>query len=145
MDQGATQARPIYRVASRLISGLVETLFKVHIADKTNWRALLKGDGDPCDLEEIRLRLASECVTELDNLVQTHGIGSITELPEEPEVRISYPVQEYPVKVSSFNLDKTPSVGGTLMGIKGQYLLFDTGVINMRKYGGYQLSLIAAG
>jgi hypothetical protein len=43
--------------------------------------------------------------------------------------------------VKSFNLDKTPSVGGTLMGIKGQYLIFDTGVINMRKYGGYQLSL----
>jgi hypothetical protein len=27
------------------------------------------------------------------------------------------------------------------MGIKGQYLIFDTGVINMRKYGGYTLSL----
>jgi hypothetical protein len=43
--------------------------------------------------------------------------------------------------VSSFNLDKTPGVEGTLLGIKGQYLIFDTGVINMRKYGGYQLSL----
>jgi hypothetical protein len=32
-------------------------------------------------------------------------------------------------------------VGGTLMGIKGQYLIFDTGVINIRKYGGYSLSL----
>ncbi|MEE9397603.1 MAG: DUF2797 domain-containing protein, partial [Methylococcales bacterium] len=29
---------------------------------------------------------------------------------------------------------------GTLMGIKGQYLIFDTGVINIRKYGGYSLT-----
>ena len=43
--------------------------------------------------------------------------------------------------MKSFNLDKTPLVGGTLMGIKGQYLMFDTGVINMRKYGGYKLSV----
>ena len=27
------------------------------------------------------------------------------------------------------------------MGIKGQYLIFDSGVINMRKYGGYHISL----
>ena len=145
MDQGATQARPIYRVSSRLYSGLVETAFKAYIADKTNWRAMLKGDGEPADLEEVRVQLAADCAAELDELVQAHGIAAITELPDEPEVRISYPVTEYPVKVSSFNLDKTPTVGGTLMGIKGQYLLFDAGVINMRKYGGYHLSLSATG
>ena len=60
---------------------------------------------------------------------------------EEHVSRIDYPVLEYPAKVSSFNLDKLPSAGGTLLGIKGQYLIFDAGVINMRKYGGYQLSL----
>jgi hypothetical protein len=145
MDQGATQARPVYRVSSRLHSGLVETVFKAHVADKTNWRAMLKGDGDPVDLEEVRRRLVADCAAELDELIQAHGLSAITELPDEPETRISYPVLEYPVKVTSFNLDKTPTVGGTLMGIKGQYLLFDTGVINMRKYGGYQLSLSGAG
>jgi hypothetical protein len=55
--------------------------------------------------------------------------------------RSRYPVLEYPTKVKSFNLDKSPRAGGTLLGIKGQYLIFDSGVINMRKYGGYQLSL----
>jgi hypothetical protein len=30
---------------------------------------------------------------------------------------------------------------GTLMGIKGQYLILDTAVINMRKYGGYHLQV----
>lgn len=145
MDQGATQARPIFRVDTRLHSGLVETLFKDHIADKTNWQAMLKGNAEPCDLEQVRRRLMTDCADELDSLAQQHGIQAITELPGEPETHINYPVLEYPTRVTSFNLDKTPSIGGTLVGIKGQYLMFDTGVINIRKYGGYQLSLYTSG
>ena len=141
MDQGATQAQPIFRVDTRLHSGLVESLFKNHIADKTNWQAMLKGPAEPRDLEQARERLMTECAGDIDKLRQQHGLQSVTILAGEPETRINYPVLEYPTKVKSFNLDKTPSVGGTLMGIKGQYLIFDTGVINMRKYGGYQLSL----
>jgi hypothetical protein len=128
-------------VSSRLHSGLVEAAFKAHIADKTNWQAMLKGDAEPVDLGDIRRRLMVDCARELNDLVQSHGIQSITELPDEADVHIRYPVLEYPIKVTSLNPDKTPSLGGTLLGIKGQYLLFDTGVINMRKYGGYQLSL----
>lgn len=145
MDQGATQARPIFRVSNRLQSGLVETTFKAHIADKTNWQAMLKGDAEPRDLEEVRRRLMVECAHELGALTQTHGIQAITELPEEADVHIRYPVLEYPTKVKSLNLDKTPVIGGTLLGIKGQYLMFDTGVINMRKYGGYHVSLQTTG
>ena len=145
MDQGATQARPIFRVSTRLYSGLVETLFKNHIADKTNWQAMLKGDAEPCDFEQTRQHLMRECADELDALGQEFGIEAITELASEPDTHIKYPVLQHPTKVSSFNLDKTPSVGGTLMGIKGQYLIFDSGVINMRKYGGYHVSLSTIG
>lgn len=145
MDQGATQARPIFRVSTRLYSGLVETLFKSHIADKTNWQAMLKGDAEPCDFEQTRQHLMRECADELDALGQEFGIEAITELASEPDTHIKYPVLQHPTKVSSFNLDKTPSVGGTLMGIKGQYLIFDSGVINMRKYGGYHVSLSTIG
>jgi len=141
MDQGATQAQPIFRVDTRHHSGLVEHLFKDHIADKTNWQAMLKGDADPCDLEAARERLVAECAADIEGLRQAYGLQSITELAGAEETRITYPVLEYPLKVRSFNLDKTPSVAGSLTGIKGQYLIFDTGVINMRKYGGYQLSL----
>jgi hypothetical protein len=142
MDQGATQAQPIFRVDTRLHSGLVETVFKKHIADKTHWQAMLKGDAQPCDLEQARQRLLAECAGEIDDLQRQFGLQAITVLEEHPETRISYPVLEYPTRVSSFNLDKVPEVGGTLLGIKGQYLVFDSGVINLRKYGGYQLSLI---
>jgi hypothetical protein len=143
MDQGATQAMPIFRVATRLDSGLVETLFKDHVADKTNWQAMLKGSAEPRDLSKARADLMADCATALEALQKERGIQSITELSDESVVQINYPVLEYPIKVKSFNLDKTPSIGGTLTGIKGQYLIFDTGVINMRKYGGYHLSLSA--
>ena len=141
MDQGATQAQPIFRVDTRLHSGLVEAVFKNHIADKTNWQAMLKGDEPPRDLEQARTRLLAECAGEIDELQHQFGLQAITVLEGHQETRISYPVLEYPSRVKSFNLDKVPEVGGTLLGIKGQYLIFDSGVINMRKYGGYQLSL----
>jgi hypothetical protein len=32
-------------------------------------------------------------------------------------------------------------VEGTLLGIKGQYLMLDTGVLNVRKFGGYQIQM----
>ncbi len=56
-------------------------------------------------------------------------------------VEIEYPVEHYPEKVKSLNLDKTPLVEGVLMGIKGQYLILDSGVINIRKYSGYKLDV----
>ena len=141
MDQGATQAQPIFRVSTRLYSGLVETLFKNHIADKTNWQAMLKGNADDRDLEAERQILIEACAADVAALQEAHGIQSIEVLEGADPITISYPVLEFPKKVSSFNLDKTPVIGGTLMGIKGQYLIFDGGVINMRKYGGYQVAL----
>jgi len=141
MDQGASQAQAIFRVSSRLHSGLVEVVFKNHVADKTHWQAMLKGPAQPRDLEEARCQLMEACADDIEQLRQQQGLQAITVLEGEPQTCISYPVLEYPVKVKSVNLDKTPGVRGTLMGIKGQYLIFDTGVINMRKYGGYQLSL----
>ncbi len=141
IDQGASQAQPIFRVASRHLSGLVETAFKNHIADRTNWQAMLKGAADERDLETCRRELMMLCADDIDALQAEHGLQALTVLEAAPEIRIDYPVLEYPQKVSSFNLDKTPRICGLLTGIKGQYLLFDSGVINMRKYGGYQLSL----
>jgi len=62
---------------------------------------------------------------------------------EKTVINITYPVIQYPEKVKSLNLDKTPEVSGILQGIKGQYLIFDTGVINIRKYTGYNITMVA--
>ena len=52
---------------------------------------------------------------------------------------IRYPVLEFPKTIKSHNFDKNPLVEGTLVGIKGQYLMFDTGVINIRKFSSYDV------
>lgn len=141
MDQGATQAMPILRVASRFQSGLVETVFKPHIADKTNWQAMLKGPSEHRDLEAERQRLMILCADQIAALQQQHGLQALVVLEQQTVTGIEYPVLEYPRKVTSFNFDKNALVAGTLLGIKGQYLILDTGVINLRKFGGYQVAL----
>ncbi len=141
MDQGATQALPIFRVDTRLLSGLVEVICKSHVADKTDWRKMLKGDGEPMDLAARRDELLELCANELDELREEQGDEAISLLPEAEVVDIRYPVTEYPAKVTALNLDKTPEVEGILKGIKGQYLILDSGVLNIRKYGGYDVVL----
>jgi hypothetical protein len=139
IDQGATQALPMYRVASRHISGLLEVIIKNHVADKTDWRKMLKGDPEPMDLAVKRDELFVECETEIHRLSDTLPKDSIQQLSDESVTSIDYPVMEYPAKVTSLNFDKTPTVAGVLLGIKGQYLILNCGVINMRKFGGYEI------
>lgn len=142
IDQGATQARALFRVQNRRMSGLVETLFKSEVADKTNWRNMLKGTSDVMDLEREQERLIGLLYEGLDVLQSEFGLQSITDLSAENETHeFTYPVLEYPTKITSINAEKSPLVEGVLMGIKGQYWMLDTGVINIRKYTGYQASL----
>ena len=41
--------------------------------------------------------------------------------------------------VTRLNFKKTDELSGVLQGIKGQYLLFDTGVFNVREHTGYEI------
>ncbi|WP_275546247.1 DUF2797 domain-containing protein [Pseudomonas sp. Marseille-Q0931] len=141
IDQGATQALPILRVATRQQSGFVEDLLRSQVADKTNWRALLKGDAAPVDLLAIREQLFDSCGAGISELQQRFGLQAIQPLSAAEVLEIRYPIEAYPAKITSFNLDKQPLAEGTLLGIKGQYLMFDTGVINIRKYTAYQLAI----
>ena len=143
MDQGAVQALPIFRVANRLQSGLVEVVFKDYVADKTNWRRMLKGEVDDLDLCAIRDQLLEKTSAAIGELQQRFGIQAVQAIVDAEQVEIKYPVVEYPTKVTSFNFDKNALVEGTLMGIKGQYLILDTGVINMRNFGGYHIEFSA--
>jgi len=141
MDQGAIQALPIFRVETRQQSGFVEVIFKGHISDKTNWRAMLKGEVEKEDLHAKRDELFSELKKEIQDLQQKFGIQAIQTIQDAEVQEINYPVTQYPTKISSFNLEKNPDIKSKLTGIKGQYLIFDTGVINIRKYAGYEISI----
>lgn len=141
IDQGATQALPIFAVSTRLQSGLVETALAQFIADKTNWRALLKGVNDDMDLKVRADELIPQIDERLGDIRLKFGEDAVTRLDEDI-TSINYPVLQYPTKITSFNFDKKPEVEGTLLGIKGQYLIFDNGVINIRKFGSYEVELV---
>ena len=137
MDQGATQALPIYRAKNRYMSGLLEVLLANHVADKTDWRKMLKGVAEEVDLPARRDELLAQCKPEIAALKSQYGEDAFIALQENTITTIEYPVTQYPSKITSLNLDKTPTLSGKLTGIKGQYLIFDSGVINIRKYAGY--------
>lgn len=141
IDQGATQALPVFRVASRLDSGLAEVVFAMHVADKTAWQAMLKGANGALDMLAERDRLLEACAADMAALRQARGINAISDVRDVPTTEIEYPVLQYPEKVKSLTFDKQSEVSGTLLGIKGQYLILDTGVINMRRHAGYDISL----
>lgn len=142
IDQGAIQAMPIFRVKSRYQSGLVEVMFKSHVSDRTDWRKMLKGQVEAVDLPAKRDELMTECHDEIAILQQRFGEQAIMPLSDQDVVEIDYPVQQYPEKVTSQNFDKTPEISGILHGIKGQYLILDSGVLNIRKFSGYHITLM---
>ncbi|HCA35137.1 MAG TPA: DUF2797 domain-containing protein [Gammaproteobacteria bacterium] len=143
IDQGATQALAVMRVRSRLQSGVLEVMFKQHVADKTNWRDMLKGAAVELDMAAERDRLLAACQGAISELEDQFGFFAISKLSGIEPVSIEYPVAQYPEKISSFNFDKDPEVSGKLLGIKGQYLILDGGVINLRRFSGYEVELSA--
>lgn len=140
LDQGARQALPIFSTTSRRMAGYIEAKLAEKIADKTDWRALLKSEASVLDLVALREALLKDFSTELNQLAHA--------FPEEFQSVVShgvqefaYPVMQYPTKVTSLGFDKTAVITGKVQGIKGQYLILDSGVLNLRKFTGYELKV----
>ena len=129
IDQGAVQGLVIARTPERRLAGALEVALARHMADKTNWRKMLKGEVEAVDLTEWRQR-ALAWVPE--NLRQYW-------MEDQAVQVLHYPVQALPEKIVSHNLDKEPAFTDRLTGIKGQYLIFEHRVINLRKYAGYHI------
>lgn len=134
VDQGAAQAIVLGIVPNRFHSGLVESHFRdqLGLKDRTAWQTMLKSEPELLDLLEIQSKAV------------LNWPESVPMSPAQDNLlkHIKYPILEYPKKVSSLNLDKDPNIQGKLMGIKGQYLMLDSGVINLRKYQGYEFEII---
>lgn len=132
IDQGAHEAIEIVEVPNRYLAGITEVALKEHIADKTNWRKMLSNTVEDEDLKSCRDRL-KEYIPEA---VKPYFIDF------NEETVMEFPVLQYPEKIKSLNLEKTPDYTGVLKGIKGQYLIFeDQTVFNVRNYEGYVVEL----
>jgi hypothetical protein len=133
MDQGASFALPFVKVKKRKDSGLIEVKIAKEIGDKTNWRKMLKNEIEDIDLIKMKKKLLSQFKDLLDKYE--------AEVCDDELYTFHYPVEKYPDKIKSLNFDKNPHIEGQLLGIKGQYLIFDSGVINIRRHQGYHIQL----
>ena len=132
IDQGAVQAIPIVEVPNRYLAGITEVALKNHFADKTNWQKMLKNEVPNMDLISERNKVFDWLPNEVKDYFPK----------EEKIIQLDFPVLQYPKKVTSLNLDKTPNFSGKLAGIKGQYLIFEDGtVFNVRTYEGYVVKM----
>lgn len=131
IDQGALRAIPIAEVPTRKLAGELEVKISQHIPDKTNWRKMLSGDVDDIDLLEVREQIRSIVPDEYQNYL----------LNTEDIYEFAYPVLETPEKIKSLSFDKQDAIGGRLLGIKGQYLILDHAVLNIKKHSGYKVEI----
>ncbi|MGQ8337445.1 DUF2797 domain-containing protein [Sunxiuqinia sp. A32] len=133
IDQGASSAIKLAQTPNRHIAGIIEVFLKNHYSDKTNWREMLQNKVDgSIALSEEKSKAAALLPAELRQYVSDDD--SVTDLV--------YPVENYPSVVKSLNFEKAPTIEGKLLGIKGQYLIFDQNqVLNIRRHNGYHLSI----
>jgi len=134
IDQGAMFALPAIEFSSRRDSGIVENTLAKFVSDKTSWQKMISSDSTPIDLVQKKEELLKKI--KLDELVKDYKVLNQTTI-----TRIEYPIHKYPTKKVSYKPDKTKPIEDTLVGVKGQYLLFEKGVINLRSYGGYYMDL----
>ncbi|GAB7258264.1 DUF2797 domain-containing protein [uncultured Polaribacter sp.] len=132
IDQGAHEAIEIVEVPNRYLAGITEVALKEHVADKTNWRKMLKNDIEDVNLVEWREKLKEFIPDEAKEYF----------IENNSETNINFPVRKYPAKPKSLNLIKTPKYSGKLVGVKGQYLIFeDETVFNVRSNEGLVVSI----
>ena len=132
IDQGAHEAIEIVEVPNRYLAGITEVALKEHVADKTNWRKMLKNDIEDENLVEWRDRLKQ--------YIPEEAIPYFIE--NNTETNLNFPVLKYPATPKSLNIEKQKTYKGKLVGIKGQYLIFeDETVFNIRSNEGLVVSI----
>ena len=133
IDQGASFAIPLVEVPNRYLAGITEVALKNYFSDKINWKKMLANDIAPIDLVARR--------NETKGLLPHEVMQYFDTTPEQLCI-LDYPVLQYPKKISSLNLATTPNYHGTLVGVKGQYLIFEDGtVLNVRSYEGFVVEI----
>jgi hypothetical protein len=132
VDQGAVRTIKLIVTPNRYSAGIAEVSLKEMFADKTNWRKMLQGIDEEIDLAEMKRKA----------LKALSNMGIASDVADDLEYWIDYPVKQYPQSVSSINFDKSSTAKGKLMGIKGQYLIFESNeVLNIRTHTGYEVEM----
>ncbi len=133
IDQGAIKGIILAKTPNRNMAGRIEVFLKQFFADKTDWRKMLTANIDnSIDLFKEKQKAVDLLDNEFKKFV--YNDNTIYE--------INYPVIKYPEKVKSIGFDKFSDFEKKLIGIKGQYLIFDDNtVLNIRKHNGYFIDI----
>lgn len=136
IDQGAHEALEILEAPNRFLAGITEVALKNHVADKTNWRKMLKTNPETLEEVESLMVWRDKLKAFIPEEAQSYFITA------DKETSIEFPVLYYPEKPKSLNFSKTKNYKGVLKGIKGQYLIFeDNTVCNIRGNEGFVVRL----
>jgi len=156
IDQGAIQGLAIISTKSRYQAGLIEAVLAKKISDKTAWRKMLAFDVKPIDLIAASFQLLNDCrreIQEIKDQFSNDSIEILANLSSKDVVSIQYPIDpkfyeelqqsNSKVNVTSLNISKiiqsSKIISDQLLAIKGQYLIFSKGVINIRNLTGYEI------
>lgn len=132
ISQGAVQAVELGSTRARIHAGIIEVALKRRFRDRTDPRVMLTSTPPFQDLVSLRREVLEE-----------EDFGVDFEASHEGDVRIHYPVTHHSSSsLQLLNLDRHPTVKGILQGIKGQYLLLESGMaFNVKKHAGYEVSV----
>lgn len=132
IDQGATSAIVLAEVENRYQAGMIEVALKEHMSDKTPWQKMVKGEDFAIDLLEEKDKAKAWVPEEFKKYISN----------DDQVWNIEYPVDHYPTKAKSVNFDKVDELKDVLIGIRGQYLLFASGLVfNVRSHEGRHVDL----
>lgn len=144
VDQGASFGIPVLTVDSRYAAGVIESYLSQFMPDKTSWQKMIQSEPEFIDLlrEKNKFLAHLQKQTFYLNTTETKKSELIFQpAPDSTLTEIRYPIQAYPKKIKSLKLSPDSMIFDRLTGIKGQYLLFESGAINIRSQSGLQFSL----
>ena len=134
IDQGAKSAIFLAETPNRYEAGVLEVALKAFFTDKTNYRKMLQNEiDDSIDLIDEKWNVVDQLPSDLQTFISEN----------DEIIEFNYPVLKYPIQPNLINLEKTPIFEGKLLGIKGQYLLFENDfVLNIRRHTGFEVDFI---
>ena len=132
IDQGAIEAIELIKVPNRYLAGIAEVKLKQKFSDKTNWRKMLTSQINDSNLKNDK-----------DEALEFLGKDFNDYFLIDTEViKFNYRIDNSIDSVKSVSLKKSDEINGKLIGIKGQYLIFeDSSVFNVRSNEGYLIDL----
>lgn len=139
MDQGALAAIPLWQVPTRQISGFVEHAMLQWVKDRTQWQTMLRKKTTEYDLRDHAIDLRQKASDTLALNLKTQKANRT--ILDDEVYRFNFPVMTYPSTCRSLKPKEDESYQAILWGFKGQYMITDQWVMNIRNHSGYQISL----